>query len=80
MVDVYDALVSDRPYRKALPMEKAFAVLRADVQAGKIDGAVVAALEQLVLRKNRNPEGSAGALQPGPQTGEGMTWSAERSS
>jgi putative two-component system response regulator len=73
VVDVYDALVSDRPYRKALPMEKAFAILRADVQAGKIDGAVVAALEQLELRKDRNPEGSAGALRPGPQTGEGMT-------
>jgi len=28
MVDVYDALVSDRPYRKALPREEVVAYLK----------------------------------------------------
>jgi putative two-component system response regulator len=50
-VDAYDALISDRPYRKAMSRAEAFAVLRAEVQDGKMDGSVVAALEHLESRK-----------------------------
>jgi HD-GYP domain-containing protein (c-di-GMP phosphodiesterase class II) len=36
--DIYDALTAwDRPYKKAVPPEKALAILQEEVQAGKID-------------------------------------------
>lgn len=40
-VDVYDALTTDRPYRKALPSERAIAILRDEVRRGWWDGALV---------------------------------------
>jgi HD-GYP domain-containing protein (c-di-GMP phosphodiesterase class II) len=37
--DIYDALTaSDRPYKKAIPMEKALDILSADVKRGQLDG------------------------------------------
>ena len=57
VVDVYDALVSDRPYRKAMSREKALEILRAEVQSGKIDGSVVTALERIVARDERTASG-----------------------
>jgi putative two-component system response regulator len=43
VVDVYDALTSDRPYRKALPPEEALAVLQQETAQGRWDPAVVEA-------------------------------------
>jgi putative two-component system response regulator len=40
-VDIYDALATDRPYRKALPPEEAFAVMRGEVSRGWWDGSLV---------------------------------------
>ncbi|NDQ55471.1 MAG: response regulator [Acidipila sp.] len=40
-VDVYDALTTDRPYRKALPQEQAFGIMRDEVMLGWWDPAVV---------------------------------------
>ena len=38
VADIYDALTaSDRPYKKAVPSEKAIDILRAEVKAGKVD-------------------------------------------
>jgi len=34
VTDIYDALSTDRPYRKALPAEKAFAIMRDEVKRG----------------------------------------------
>jgi putative two-component system response regulator len=48
VVDVYDALSTDRPYRKALPMEEAFGVLRKEVGRGWWDGMLVNELEGVV--------------------------------
>ena len=45
VVDTYDAPVTDRPYRKAIPREKAFEILRGEVRKGKLDKQVV---EQLI--------------------------------
>lgn len=45
--DIFDALYTDRPYRKALPFEKIRSILDGDVQAGKIDKNVVDALYAL---------------------------------
>jgi cyclic di-GMP phosphodiesterase len=47
-VDIYDALTTDRPYRKALSSERAFAILRDEVRRGWWDGALVDEFEKLL--------------------------------
>ncbi len=38
IADIFDALTaSDRPYKKAVPLERALAILEAEVRAGKLD-------------------------------------------
>jgi len=41
VVDIYDALVSDRAYRKAMSREEAFEILRGEARKGKLDKEVV---------------------------------------
>jgi putative two-component system response regulator len=48
VTDIYDALTTDRPYRKALPVEKALAIMREEVKRGWWDGSLVDQLELLV--------------------------------
>ena len=39
ITDIYDALVAqDRPYKKAIPHERALSILEAEVKEGKLDG------------------------------------------
>ena len=52
-VDIYDALSTDRPYRKALSREEAFHLIREEVKRGWWDGALVDAFEALL--KNSAP-------------------------
>ena len=47
-VDVYDALTTDRPYRKALSREGAFATLEAEVKRGWWDGGLVTELRSML--------------------------------
>ncbi len=47
-VDIYDALSTERPYRKALSPQAAFAVIREEVRRGWWDGTLVDALENLL--------------------------------
>ena len=55
VVDVYDALTSDRPYRKAWPKEKALAYLRE--QRGKLfDPEVVDAFLEIIAETPMTPE------------------------
>ena len=36
--DIFDALVArDRPYKKALPLERALSILEAEAKGGKLD-------------------------------------------
>ena len=51
-VDVYDALSTDRPYRKALSREEAFQQIREEVRRGWWDGALVDEFEELLVREN----------------------------
>jgi len=51
-VDVYDALSTDRPYRRALPTEKVFAIMKEEVGRGWWDGAMVEQLEAIVRSGN----------------------------
>ena len=53
-VDIYDALTTDRPYRKALSPEEAFVQIRKEVEQGWWDGALVEKFQRLL------EEGSAG--------------------
>ena len=47
VADIYDALTSeDRPYKKPMPREKAFAILDSMVSEGKLDEKIVYALKQ----------------------------------
>src|ERR1700740_34296 len=48
VTDVYDALTTDRPYRKAVPQEKAFAIMREEVKRGWWDGPVLDEFEAVV--------------------------------
>jgi cyclic di-GMP phosphodiesterase len=48
VTDIYDALTTDRPYRKALPIEKALAIMREEVKRGWWDGSLVEELEGLI--------------------------------
>jgi putative two-component system response regulator len=48
VVDIYDALTTDRPYRKALSSEKAFSIMKEEVKRGWWDGSLVDQLEMLV--------------------------------
>ena len=47
-VDVYDALTTDRPYRKALTHGQAIATIREEVRRGWWDGSLVDALEEML--------------------------------
>ena len=39
IADIFDALVAmDRPYKKAIPLERALSILEAEVKEGKLDG------------------------------------------
>ena len=49
VVDIYDALVTERPYRKAMSMEKAIGILQEEVGQQKLDSRVVNELIDLVL-------------------------------
>jgi putative two-component system response regulator len=48
VVDVFDALATDRPYRKALPHNEALGIMREEVQHGWWDGALVDELDHLL--------------------------------
>src|SRR5467141_579575 len=48
ITDIYDALTTDRPYRKALPLEKALAIMREEVKCGWWDGSILQEFEALV--------------------------------
>ena len=53
VVDIYDALVTDRPYRKGMPLEKAVGILKQDADNKKLDPAVVNYLIEFVEDEQR---------------------------
>jgi putative nucleotidyltransferase with HDIG domain len=50
VADIYDALVTDRPYRGGMSVPQALAILRREAADGQLDNRVVAALEMVVPR------------------------------
>jgi HD-GYP domain-containing protein (c-di-GMP phosphodiesterase class II) len=56
VVDIYDALTaSDRPYKKAVPQEKALAIIQGDAERGKLDAALVKAMVEVMTEKAPAP-------------------------
>jgi putative two-component system response regulator len=53
--DIYDALTTDRPYRRALPSQEAFRVMREEVRRGWWDAELVDELEAIVARSGNEP-------------------------
>jgi len=49
VTDIYDALTTDRPYRKALSSEKAFTIMREEVKRGWWDASILDKFEAVVL-------------------------------
>lgn len=54
IVDIYDALTMDRPYRKAMSQEQAFSILEGDAQKSLLDSSIVQMLKEEILK---NPNG-----------------------
>ncbi|HEV2618267.1 MAG TPA: HD domain-containing phosphohydrolase [Candidatus Acidoferrales bacterium] len=50
--DVYDALTTERPYRSALPPEKAIDVMREEVRRGWWDSSIVDEFESVILGRS----------------------------
>jgi cyclic di-GMP phosphodiesterase len=48
ITDIYDALTTDRPYRKALPLDKALSIMREEVKRGWWDGSILDEFEVVV--------------------------------
>lgn len=55
IVDIYDALISDRPYRKAMSQEQAFSILENDAKKGLLDPEIIEVLKEEIV-KNPNIE------------------------
>ena len=49
VVDIYDALITDRPYRKGMSKEKALEILHEEVEGGKLDKKVVEVLIKMLV-------------------------------
>jgi putative two-component system response regulator len=48
IADIYDALATERPYRKALPTQEAFAIMREEVKRGWWDGSILDEFEAVI--------------------------------
>ena len=60
ITDIYDALTTDRPYRKALPVAKAFEIMREEAKRGWWDTSVLDTFEAVVHSyEPAQPVGSA---------------------
>lgn len=62
VADIYDALITDRPYRKALPQLEVFQILREEAKSGKLDPKVVDCLIDLHRSQARTLQNAAEPL------------------
>jgi putative two-component system response regulator len=54
VADIYDALVTDRPYRKGMTKAEALALMETDAKEGRLDGTVVITLQSLISVSETN--------------------------
>ena len=48
VVDIFDAMITDRPYRKGMQKEKIFSILREEAQQGKLNESIVEHLIEMM--------------------------------
>lgn len=60
IVDVYDALTTERPYKRALPLAEALAIIDAEVKKGWWDPSLFAEFRRTVSKDNQRETESAG--------------------
>ncbi|MDB4907135.1 MAG: hypothetical protein JWO05_1919 [Gemmatimonadetes bacterium] len=53
--DIFDALISDRPYRAGMPIERVMSIISADAESGKLCATVVGALKAVQLQSSGAP-------------------------
>lgn len=53
IIDIYDALISERPYKPALSQEEAFKILEDEVKKGYLDKNIVDALKSIIKNKDQ---------------------------
>ncbi len=55
ILDVFDALTArDRPYKPAMPLEKALGILHSMVNEGAVDGEILAMFEESRAWENKD--------------------------
>jgi putative two-component system response regulator len=57
VVDIYDALITDRPYRKGMSQAEALRILEEDAQKGKLDSIVIGHLKTFISSSPTPPFG-----------------------
>ena len=57
IADIYDALTTERPYKKALPTQEAFAIMREEVKRGWWDGSILDEFEAVAQGFEPAPSG-----------------------
>jgi len=72
-VDIYDALSTDRPYRKALSSAQAIETMRKEITLGWWDASLVTELEKLVSMAEPASSGKSKQSQPPQKAGPGGT-------
>jgi putative two-component system response regulator len=63
ITDIYDALTTDRPYRKAMLPEDAIAEMRAEVKRGWWGGSLLDEFQALVINHELNPESHGAGIE-----------------
>ena len=61
IVDVYDALTTERPYKRALSNEEALRMMRKEIKKGWWDPRVFEAFERMMKTQEVQPQGLAKA-------------------
>jgi putative two-component system response regulator len=60
VVDIYDALITERPYRQAMSSEDALKILQQETESGKLDREVVEHLTNIVSNHENQEPGQIG--------------------
>ena len=70
VADIYDALSTDRPYRKAMSKSKALEILREEMMEGKLDQVPVECLIDIVSEEELNTAACAISFSPAMESAE----------
>ena len=70
VADIYDALSTDRPYRKAMSKSKTLEILREEMMEGKLDQVPVECLIDIVSEEELNTAACAISFSPAMESAE----------